>query len=103
MGTIYVEVSGGVAYSEHAGVLIFDLDHFEDIGLVGNVVIGWNGDIRADGIEAFVVSGSTDDEVYENVVEYAKVNGKALVRVSGGVAEEEYVPDGVSVEIIDYD
>lgn len=103
MRTMYVEVSGGVAYSEHDGVIIFDLDHFEDIGLVGQVVIGRNGAIYVDGIEDFVVAGSTDDEVYENVVEYAKDNGKALVRVLGGVAEEEYVPDGVSVEIIDYD
>lgn len=103
MGTISVEVSGGVAYSDHAGVIIFDLDNFEDTGLVGHVVIGRNGDIYVDGIEDFIVVGSTDDEVYENVIEYAKDNGKALVRVLGGVAEVEYVPEGERVEIIDHD
>lgn len=103
MGTIYVEVSGGVAYSENDGVIIFDLDNFEDTGLVGHVVIGRNGDIYVDGVEDFIVVGSTDDEVYENVIEYAKDNGKVLVRVLGGVAEVEYVPEGERVEIIDHD
>lgn len=103
MGTMYVEVSGGVAFSENDGVIIIDLDNFDDIGLVGNVVIGRTGSVFVDGVDDIVVEGSTDDEVYENVIEYAKDNGKVLVRVLGGVAEEEYVPDGANVEIIDYD
>lgn len=101
MRNVVVEVIGGVAHTDFEDVIILDLDNFEDVSLVGNVILGKNVFLK--GSPYFAVTGDTDDDVLDNLHKYAVSNDLALVRVVGGVADAEYVPEDVKLEIIDFD